>query len=171
MPHGVSQVPAGIARGLPTWSRAGVVTTAYVASKEASMTDSAPTPPPDPATPGPASSPHGTSTGLDPKVAGLLTYLAGWISGLILYLVEKEHREVRFHAAQSILLSVALLAVWIVLSVLTMIPVLGLIFGLFGILLGLASVGLWIYLMIQGYNLKHVRLPVIGEMAERWAAS
>lgn len=129
-----------------------------------------PTPPSEPTPPTGGVSPATTSMGIDPKLAGLLAYLAGWLSGLILYLVEKEHREVRFHAAQSVLLSIALVAVWIVLGVLSMIPVLGLIFGLFGFLLGLASVALWVYLLVKGYQLEHVRLPVVGKMAEKWAA-
>jgi uncharacterized membrane protein len=39
-------------------------------------------------------------------VSGLLAYLFGWVTGLVFFLIEKEHREVRFHAAQSILVSV-----------------------------------------------------------------
>ena len=122
------------------------------------------TPPPT------AAAPETTTTGIDHKVAGLLTYLVGWISGLIFYLVEKEHREVRFHAAQSILVSIGLIGLYIVLSILQMIPVLGLLFFAVAIGVGLASLALWIYLMIQGYNLNHVRLPVVGKMAEQWAA-
>jgi uncharacterized membrane protein len=112
----------------------------------------------------------GTSTGLDPKVAGLLTYLFGWVTGLIFFLIEKEHREVRFHAAQSILVSLTFIAAYLALSVVAMIPVVGLL-----ALLGYAAVGLggfvlWVYLLIQGYNLNHVRLPVLGAMADEWAA-
>ena len=44
-----------------------------------------------------------SSTGLDENVAALLSYIFGWISGLILFLVEKDSKLVRFHAMQSIL--------------------------------------------------------------------
>jgi len=47
-----------------------------------------------------------SSTGMQPNVAGLLCYLAGWITGLIFYLIEKENKFVRFHAMQSIIVSV-----------------------------------------------------------------
>jgi uncharacterized membrane protein len=112
----------------------------------------------------------GTSTGLDPKVAGLLTYLFGWVTGLIFFLLEKEHRQVRFHAAQSILVSLTFIGIYLALSVVAMVPVIGLL-----ALLGYAAVGLggfvlWVYLLIQGYNLNHVRLPVLGAMADEWAA-
>ena len=41
------------------------------------------------------------NSGLDSNVAGTLSYLFGFVSGLIFYLIEKEDRFVRWHAAQS----------------------------------------------------------------------
>lgn len=120
---------------------------------------------------GTGATPTGTSTGLDPKVAGLLTYLLGWVTGLVLLLIEKEHREVRFHAAQSILLSVTLIGAYLALSIVLMIPVIGLLALVGYAVLGLAGFALWVYLLVQGYHLNHVRLPVLGEVAERMAAS
>jgi uncharacterized membrane protein len=139
-----------------------------------SSTPSVPPPAEGPAASSPTGEGHaatGTSTGLDPKVSGLLTYILGWVTGLVFFLIEKEHREVRFHAAQSILLSVTLIGVYIALSIVAMVPFIGLL-----ALLGYAAVGLggfvlWVYLLVQGYNLNHVRLPVLGEFAERMAAS
>jgi uncharacterized membrane protein len=113
----------------------------------------------------------GTSTGLDPKVSGLLAYLFGWVTGLVFFLIEKEHREVRFHAAQSILISVSLIAAYLALGIVLMIPVIGLVALVGYAVLGLGGLALWIYLMVQAYNLNHVRLPVLGEIAERMAAS
>jgi uncharacterized membrane protein len=111
-----------------------------------------------------------TSTGLDPKLAGLLTYLFGWVTGLIFLLIEKEHREVRFHAAQSILVSLALIGVYLALSVVAMVPVIGLLALAGYAVVGLAGLALWVYLLIQGYHLNHVRLPVLGAMADEWTA-
>lgn len=113
-----------------------------------------------------------TSMGIDPKLAGLLAYLLGVISGLVIFLVEKQHQEVRYHAAQSIIVSVALIAANIVVGILSVVPVLGLIISILGYLvLGLGGLALWIYLMIQGYQLNHVRLPVAGDLAEQWVRS
>lgn len=107
--------------------------------------------------------------GIDPKLAGLLAYLLGVISGLIIFLIEKNHQEVRYHAAQSIIVSVALIAANIVVGIVSLVPVLGWIVGLLGsLVLGLGGLVLWLYLMIQGYQLNHVRLPVAGDMAEQW---
>lgn len=112
-----------------------------------------------------------TSTGLDPNMAGLLAYLVGWVSGLILFLVEKEHQEVRFHAAQSLIVSVAIIALYIVLGVFTFVPVVGLLIVALQVLLGLGFFALWIFLLVKGYRLDHVKLPVAGDLAERWAAN
>jgi uncharacterized membrane protein len=90
----------------------------------------------------------GTSTGLDPKVAGLLSYLFGWVTGLIFFLIEKEHREVRFHAAQSILVSLVLIGTYLALGVVAMVPVIGLLALLGYAAVGLAGFVLWVYLMI-----------------------
>jgi uncharacterized membrane protein len=43
-----------------------------------------------------------TSTGLAPRTAATLAYAAWWITGLIFWLLEREDRFVRFHAAQAI---------------------------------------------------------------------
>ena len=43
-----------------------------------------------------------TDTGIKPNVAALLAYLLGFVSGLVLILIEKNNKFVRFHAMQSI---------------------------------------------------------------------
>lgn len=111
-----------------------------------------------------------TSTGLDPNVASLLAYLFGWLSGLILYLMETQNREVRFHAAQSILLSIAVIAVYIPLFILGFVPVIGFLAWLATLVVGLGALGLWVYMLVQAWNLNHIKLPMIGDMAEQWAA-
>lgn len=35
-------------------------------------------------------------------------------------------------------------------------------------LFSLVSFALWIFLGVQGYQLKHTKLPVVGAIAERW---
>ena len=75
-----------------------------------------PQPPPPPGQRPPAASQ--SSTGLDPKLAGLLCYILGIITGLIFFLIEKSNDVVRFHAAQSILFSGSMIVLWIVITIL-----------------------------------------------------
>lgn len=102
-----------------------------------------------------------TSTGLDQNIAGLLCYLVGFVTGLIFYLLEKENKFVRFHAMQSIILSLVLFILSIVLG---FIPVIGWIGTL---LLGPISLVLWIVMMFKAYKGEWFKLPVIGDMAEQ----
>ncbi len=44
----------------------------------------------------------GSTTGLEPNVAGLLCYLGAWITGIIFLVIEQKSKFVRFHALQSI---------------------------------------------------------------------
>jgi uncharacterized membrane protein len=43
-----------------------------------------------------------SSTGLEPRLAAPLAYAGWWITGLLLWLVERRDTYVRFHAAQAI---------------------------------------------------------------------
>lgn len=102
-----------------------------------------------------------TSSGLKVNVAALLCYAFGWISGLILYLTEKENKLVRFHAFQSIVVfgAATVLQVFLV-----AVPVIGwILLPLFY----LAELGLWIFLMIKAYQGEKIKLPVAGDLAEK----
>jgi uncharacterized membrane protein len=134
-------------------------------------------PPPPPSSPPPvAGGPSsGTSTGLDPRLSSLLAYLF-WIVGGILFLaVEKQHQLVRFHAAQSVVLAIAEIAVWVVLFVLSLIlgaiPVIGWIISFLAhIAFMIFTFVLWIFMMYKGYQLERFKLPLVGTYAEQLAA-
>jgi uncharacterized membrane protein len=100
-----------------------------------------------------------SSTSLNPNVAALLSYLFGWISGLIFYLIETKSEYVRFHATQSL---IVFGAISIIAIVLFFIPFLG-------ILSGILSFVLWILLMFKAYQGEKFELPFAGDLAEKWA--
>ena len=104
-----------------------------------------------------------TSSGIQPNVAGLLAYVLGLVTGIIFLLIEKENKFVRFHAIQSIGLSVGLMVVSIVLNVL---PVIGVALGL---LVNLAGLALWIVCMVKAYQGELFRVPVLGDIAAKQA--
>lgn len=43
-----------------------------------------------------------TSTGLAPRTAATLAYSAWWLTGFVFWVLEREDRYVRFHAAQAV---------------------------------------------------------------------
>ena len=104
-----------------------------------------------------------SSTGLTSNVAGLLCYVAGWISGIVFLVIEKESKFVRFHALQSIIPFGILSIVQLILSV---IPFIGWILVP---IVWVLMVILWIILMIKAYSGKQWKLPLVGDWAERQA--
>lgn len=102
-----------------------------------------------------------TSTGMNQNVAGLLCYLAGWITGLIFFLIEKENRFVRFHAMQSIITFGSLTVIFMILG---FIPFVG---WMLMPILAILQLVLWIVLMVKAYQGQLFKLPMIGDMAEK----
>jgi uncharacterized membrane protein len=97
-----------------------------------------------------------SSTGLEENVAGLLCYVVGWITGLIFFLIEKDSKFVKFHAMQSIITFGAC-------TILGFIPIVNWF-------IGIVAFVLWILLMIKAYQGEKFKLPVIGDLAEKWSA-
>lgn len=122
-------------------------------------------PAPDPAA---GSAPSGT--GLEANVAGALCYLVGLFTGILFLMLEKDRPSVRFHALQSIALGVVGFGLWIALTVIGMVPVIGwLVSILAGLVLGLGGFALWIYLMVTTYRGDDPELPVVGPWAREQA--
>jgi uncharacterized membrane protein len=106
-----------------------------------------------------------TSTGLDENVAGLLCYVLGWVTGIVFLILEKDNKFVRFHAMQSIVTFGAITVIQIILN---FIPIIGWILSL---LVYLASLVLWIVLMVKAYQGQRYKLPVAGNIAEKQAGA
>ena len=121
--------------------------------------------------------PAPASAGIQPNIAGALTYLAGFITGIIFLLIDpfKTDRFVRFHAFQSIFFNVAWIALWIGWMILGIL--LGAIthgFFIFiqipvDLLLAICGFCLWAYLMYSASQGKLFRLPIIGAVAAKQA--
>jgi len=104
-----------------------------------------------------------TSTGLEENVAGLLCYVLGWVSGIVFLILEPKNKFVRYHAIQSIIVFGAITIVSLIFG---WIPVAGVVIST---LLGILAFILWIVLMVKAYKGTKHKLPVSGNMAEKWA--
>lgn len=101
-----------------------------------------------------------TTLGMDQNLEALIAYVLGWLTGIIILLLEKENEYVRFHAMQSI---VVFLPITVVSFVLGFIPIIG---WLLGIVLWIVTVVLWVLLMVKAGTGHRYMLPVAGEIAE-----
>jgi uncharacterized membrane protein len=108
-----------------------------------------------------------TSMGLEPNLAGLLCYLGWFITGIIFFVLEKDNKAVRFHAMQSIVVFGAIFVAGIICSILSIIPIVGLIFSIIGWLLWLLGVILWIILMVKAYKGEMYKVKWAGDIAEK----
>jgi uncharacterized membrane protein len=135
------------------------------------------TPPNAPMTPTPGGDggPKGKTAlgGLDANLAAALGYPIGIIA-LIMVIMEKQNRFARFHALQSLLLIAGWIVVAIVLSIVIGIlsqvsPYLG-FFGLIFPLIWLLWFGALIFCAYKAYQGEWFKLPVIGDMAEKFAS-
>ncbi|WP_444684902.1 DUF4870 domain-containing protein [Alkalicoccus luteus] len=104
-------------------------------------------------------SPPVSSSGLTQSTAATLSYVLGFITGLIFLFLEKDNKFIRFHAMQSIVISVAFL---ILNTVLSFIPIIGWILAPL-----LAPVGLviWILCMVKAYKGEWYEFPWAGKFA------
>lgn len=128
-----------------------------------------------------------SALGLDGNLAAALGYPIG-ILAIICLIMEKENRFVKFHALQSILLHVSIIIVGFAVGILFMI--LGILMGvaasaggsagggLVGIF-GLLSTLVWLVILVayvaglimaavKSYQGIEFKLPIIGNMAEKW---
>ena len=130
-----------------------------------------------------------TGSGLDPKIAGALSYI--WIVGLIFFFIEKENKFIRFHAAQSLIFGIANSVLMMVLVVVGVI--LTFAFGIGGAMIGgivgtLVSMVTWliwllfwlvalvmligvIFAAVKAYQGQMFKLPIIGNFAEKLAGN
>lgn len=118
--------------------------------------------------------PPSRDAALSSRLGGLLAYLLGWVSGLVVFFTQAD-REVRFHAAQSVITFGGLFGLLLLWSA-VMGPVLGggfvgrVLFALSVLLFSGLSLALWGFLCFQGYTLTHFKVPLAGDLAEQWAS-
>jgi len=100
--------------------------------------------------------------GLEKNIAGFLSYILGWITGIIFWIIEKDS-YVRFHAMQSILFSGVLTVLLFFIPLFYFLP--GLIFVAW--VIQLAAFILWVVLMVKAYSGEEWELPVIGRLTRQ----
>jgi uncharacterized membrane protein len=118
--------------------------------------------------------PDGTSTGLAPRTASALAYLAGPFSGALILFAESRNRDVRFHAWQSI---VGLGGVGVALALSYALAVGALFVSAAAVSVMIAvSYVLWVVLLLvwaiclfKAYSGARWKLPLVGDYAERFA--
>ena len=141
------------------------------------------TPPPGgPLTTLPGGEPGSKSAlGVDGNIAGALAYIG--IIGLILLIMEKDNRFVRFHALQSLITGVGAFVIYFALLIVGMLLTFVFAAMRIGALVAIIWILLWLVIVVFGiavlvgivlaavkaYQGQILKLPVVGNIAEKFA--
>jgi len=108
----------------------------------------------------------GSAPSSNRNVMILLSYL--WLLALVPLLTEKDDKEVQWHAKHGLVLMVAELFVWIVISIaIGPLGILGCIAALFMPLLALGQLILHIMCIMKGINGQRLIIPGLSEFADK----
>jgi len=105
--------------------------------------------------------------GLTENLAAALSYLFGAFSGVVVLILERENKFVRFHALQSILWFLPLKIMAAVLNLFSNIPFLGMLFTPFVWLTWIVIILSGLFMMLKAYSGTTFKLPIVGNVA--WA--
>ena len=103
--------------------------------------------------------------GLSENIASLLAYVLGFVSGIIVLVLEKENKTVRFHALQSTIWFALIAVLFMVINVIGVIPLLGgVLAGLLSTVLGILAFASWVFLIVMALLGNKFKIPVIGDV-------
>ncbi|MGA2048127.1 MAG: hypothetical protein ABSG96_10565 [Terracidiphilus sp.] len=111
-----------------------------------------------------------TATGISDNGAGALAYIT--IIPAIIFLAMPPYNKspyVRFHAWQSIFLTVAWIALFIVLAIVGRLPIIGWFVWPLMMLIDLGMFVLWLFVVLKALNGVKLNIPIIGPLAEQQA--
>lgn len=111
-----------------------------------------------------------TQAGLSENAASGLAYVT-IIPAIIFLIIEPFNRMplVRFHSWQSIFLAIAWCVADVAAMILGRLPFVGWMMWFLMPLIGLAFFILWLIVLINAFNGKRFKLPVVGDLAEKQA--
>ena len=129
-----------------------------------------------------------SALGLEGNIAALIGYII-WPVALVCVIIEKDNKFVRFHAIQSLLYHAAMIVAVILLVIIVIfLGIIGIasaaagssaggaVGGIFGSLISLvwlifvlAYLAGLIYAAVQAYGNKWFKLPIVGNMADKFA--
>lgn len=122
-----------------------------------------------------------TALGLDSNVGALICYLGnlvcalGLIYSIIVLVTDKTNKLPRFHAMQSILLSVTGIIVAVIVNIVVGVAIaansgiLATLGSLIYLVFALAMLAAVIFSSIKAYQGQIFKLPIIGDLADNWS--
>lgn len=98
------------------------------------------------------------------NIVGVLAYLGGILAAILILLLEKNNKFVRFHAMQS---AITFVAIFVIVSIMSMVAsVVWVLFALIP-LIWLLGIALFIFLMYKAYQGEVFKVPVLGDFVAK----
>lgn len=113
-----------------------------------------------------------STTGIDERLASVLCYSAWWITGVVFLVLERQHRGIRFHAAQSLVLFGALSLLLVALGAFSALALMvsSQAYQAARALADVAWIGaaaLWLVLVVRAWRGDTWRVPLVATLADR----
>ncbi len=117
--------------------------------------------PPPPSQPSPAPMGGSSASASNAKANVILAYLFWWITGLIFLFVGKDDPDVKWNAAQSVVVLGGLWLIAIIFNAIHLWPIGGLLY--------LIALIYWVIFLIGAFNYKggHIEAPLIGQFTNQ----
>jgi len=109
-----------------------------------------------------------SSTGMEPKIAVLLAYLFSWLGGLIIWLIEKENKFVKWNALQALILGIIEAIIVILMIIFGWIPFIGWLFVVIGWLALVAILVAVIIAIVKAFSGETFRIPGISSLTDKY---
>ncbi|MEC0091525.1 DUF4870 domain-containing protein [Paenibacillus macquariensis] len=105
-------------------------------------------------------SPFKSSSGLPEHIAAALCYLFSFVGGIVFLAVERRSQFVMFHALQSVIFFCGMMIIHVIFG---FIPLIG---PLIASLLSILTLVMWVVLVVNAFQGRWFRIPLIGDIAE-----
>lgn len=113
--------------------------------------------------------------GLEPHIAAVVCYLPAPLMSLIMLILERHDKDIKFHAWQGTIFGTLFFALIIFLEMLStyigwrFMDTIGLFISLLSLFVLLFGFVFWLLCVTHAYKGQLWRLPFIGNMAAKWA--
>lgn len=102
------------------------------------------------------------------NLVAALSYLLGFITGIVILLVEKDDKFIRFHAMQSTILFAGLFILNVIVDfVVKPVDFLGFLSTAINSAISIAAVIVWAVSIYRAYIGQVFKWPIVGKLAER----
>jgi uncharacterized membrane protein len=132
-----------------------------------------PYPPPGGQQPGYPPPGYQSAGGVDKKTGAILSYLLGWVTGVIFLFVGKNDPDVKYHAAQSVVFFGGMTVIFWALRIFeSILPgFISVLLAVIGAVLGIYTFIMWIVCLLQANSNNGARfqIPIVGSFVAPYA--